>query len=1106
MVGSGTFLPPHKENALDITKIRVNCDGTRVALLARRRIQTSGAASAAAGVPSPALAAGGGGGGGKRERGGGGAAAQSEGDKKKAAALGLEPPSGASVGGPGASSAGAAAGSSAGKPIVLGETMLARLGIRGSPRGRRGGEGGGGSSSSSSSSAGGSGGGGGGGGGGAGAAAATLTVPDTCVYCYSVECDTTVASEFGPGRYPSEACWDCQEPSLLCVQTERSSAGGGGNGGGAAAAAAGAAARGPTGGGSPLFSSYYKGKGLLGEGDSDPDTEIVTFFSVNSGEASESSGGLLKADSFPLAPPHEGLLGLRVPYLLSLAPMLLPTGGSAISASASASAISGSATSPHPSSSKYSRFPRHSLRDFKGVEDAVGRDGAMRTALLAFSRNCARGAMDEAYRSIKACAGLNAIWGNMVGACVGGRRLDVAAVALGHIGDARTAKALREARSSSAAEGASSGGGGEGGAAPAPAPPHVVALLALHLNRVGEAARLYKEAGRPDLLNRMYRECNNWDGALGVAGKDDRVHLRATIMAKAASVEADGDVQGALAVLRSADSDHGRLEGCRLLYEAGDWAGLREWVEECLQGAEEAAARDGSGGSGGAKAAAAAAAAGVGVGEHAEGGGAIPGEVPSSASTGSSSAHTGSSSAGSAVGAGSGRWGPSPNATGRWYAQFLEARGDASGAAAYYRRVGDAPSLVRLHISAGDVEGAAALAEAALASSTSTSSSGAGAGVGGTGAPYSGAPAAAYLLARHAESCGDVPGALKWYERCGRFNHACRLAAASGREADLLTLAARAGPATRLAVARALEGKGEAAALSRAVRLYHSGGATPRAMELCLAAGLWEELGAIAEDLGAHPEAVARIPTPLLTRVAEGFLARKAYVGAVGLLVAGGRFGEAIDMALENGVALTEALAEALTPPKPKGAEGLEVGGGAGGGDPALQAALALRSSQLLRLAGALKKQGLFHAACKKYTQAGDKVRAMKALLRSGDTEKIVFFAGAARSKEIFVLAANHLQTLQWHLDPEILKSIIDFYTKAKAYDLLSTFYEACGAVEIDEFRNYEKAAAALREASKAAGKIKEEAIKDARLMTLQGKCARQQLQPGGSTAHAPPP
>ncbi len=86
------------------------------------------------------------------------------------------------------------------------------------------------------------------------------------------------------------------------------------------------------------------------------------------------------------------------------------------------------------------------------------------------------------------------------------------------------------------------------------------------------------------------------------------------------------------------------------------------------------------------------------------------------------------------------------------------------------------------------------------------------------------------------------------------------------------------------------------------------------------------------------------------------------------------------------------------------------------------------------------------------YTQTDIKrlcffLQAMKALLKSGDTEKIVFFAGVSRQKEIYVMAANYLQSLDWRKDPEIMKNIISFYTKGRALELLAGFYDACAQV-----------------------------------------------------------
>lgn len=65
--------------------------------------------------------------------------------------------------------------------------------------------------------------------------------------------------------------------------------------------------------------------------------------------------------------------------------------------------------------------------------------------------------------------------------------------------------------------------------------------------------------------------------------------------------------------------------------------------------------------------------------------------------------------------------------------------------------------------------------------------------------------------------------------------------------------------------------------------------------------------------------------------------------------------------------------------------------------------------------------------------------------------------AAVARQPEIYILVANYLQTLDWRGDSGIMKNIITFYSKAKAFDSLSAFYEACAQVEIDEFRDYDK-------------------------------------------------
>ena len=68
-------------------------------------------------------------------------------------------------------------------------------------------------------------------------------------------------------------------------------------------------------------------------------------------------------------------------------------------------------------------------------------------------------------------------------------------------------------------------------------------------------------------------------------------------------------------------------------------------------------------------------------------------------------------------------------------------------------------------------------------------------------------------------------------------------------------------------------------------------------------------------------------------------------------------------------------------------------------------------------------------------------------------------------------MAANYLQSLSWRNDTNMMKIIIQFYTKAKAMQELGRFYEVCAHIEIDEYQNYEKALAALRESEKCLSK-----------------------------------
>jgi len=253
--------------------------------------------------------------------------------------------------------------------------------------------------------------------------------------------------------------------------------------------------------------------------------------------------------------------------------------------------------------------------------------------------------------------------------------------------------------------------------------------------------------------------------------------------------------------------------------------------------------------------------------------------------------------------------------------------------------------------------------------------------------------------------------------------------------------------------------------IRNAILLYHKAGKVPQALDLCFRSQLHESLRNIADDLSADTE------PELLVHVASFFMQHGQYQKAAQLQITAGRVREALQLCMEHSIDISDEMAEKMTLPKSKD-----------------EAHNAIRIECLLKLALCCESRSNYQLAAKKYTQAGDKLKAMQALLKSGDTEKIVFFANVARQAKIYILAANYLQSLDWHNDNGgIMKNIIGFYTKAKAFESLSGFYESCSQVEIDEYRDYEKALSALREALKYMVKARSQ-HKDERCRQLQQK------------------
>ena len=171
------------------------------------------------------------------------------------------------------------------------------------------------------------------------------------------------------------------------------------------------------------------------------------------------------------------------------------------------------------------------LRDFVGLDNT---DDATRQALLDFSYHLSVGNMDEAYKAVKLIENPS-VWENMAHMCVKSKRLDVAEVCLGNMGHARGARAVREAKAE---------------------PEHdaAIAMVAVQLGLLADAARLYQGCKRFDLLNQLYQASGHWDKALAVAQKQDRIHLKTTHYLYAKHLESVGDTAGAIKHYELADT------------------------------------------------------------------------------------------------------------------------------------------------------------------------------------------------------------------------------------------------------------------------------------------------------------------------------------------------------------------------------------------------------------------------------------------------------------------------------------------------------------------------------------------------------------------------
>ncbi|KAF5302514.1 hypothetical protein FQR65_LT00886 [Abscondita terminalis] len=372
----------------------------------------------------------------------------------------------------------------------------------------------------------------------------------------------------------------------------------------------------------------------------------------------------------------------------------------------------------------------------------------------------------------------------------------------------------------------------------------------------------------------------------------------------------------------------------------------------------------------------------------------------------------------------------------RWWGQYVESQGDMSGALKIYARAGDIYNQVRTLCFMEEESRAADLTRS------------------------NNDKAACYHMARHYETMNNIEEAVDFFKKANAYSNAVRLCKENNMTEDLWNIGLVAGRQDQLECAKYFEEIGDS---EKSIIFYHRAGMLHKALDLAFKFEQFDVLQQVARslDYGSDPA--------LIKKCADFFVTNQQFDKAVDLLAIGKQYKDAINICLNYNVQLTDELTEKLTPEKDFTDD-------------------ETKKKILENLAESLMVQGNYQLATKKFTQAGDRVRAMKALLKSGDTDKIIFFAGVSRQREIYIMAANYLQSLDWQNKPEVLRNIITFYSKGKALDLLANFYVACAQIEIDEFQNYEKAYGALTEASRCLSKISQPTVQHEKATELVQK------------------
>jgi len=326
-----------------------------------------------------------------------------------------------------------------------------------------------------------------------------------------------------------------------------------------------------------------------------------------------------------------------------------------------------------------------------------------------------------------------------------------------------------------------------------------------------------------------------------------------------------------------------------------------------------------------------------------------------------------------------------------WWATYLESQGDIEKALVYCKKAQDYSNMIRILLSQGKFQEAKTLSD-------ETKDQG-----------------ACFLMGKYNESINDIRMAIFYYALSGRINQAFRLAREHNMDSDIFNLALKAPSLTQNLIAEYFENKGN---YEKAINLYLLSGNIKKALNLCLITQQYDKIREIADSVEYRSD------KDTLRALAEYFAEQKQYEKSLSLFIKLKDYDMSMKLCENHKVKISlqtsNAILEEIENEKDN------------------------KNKNVLtnRLAKLLMMQGDFEAAHQIHVKLGNLKKAMKCLIKMGNKDRVIEFAQTCRISELYIMAANFLQSLDWNENEDIVKNIVSFYNKAKAYMNLSNFYE----------------------------------------------------------------